>query len=105
MEPTIQDIASWVADVALSSGQLQKAYDWQIAQWSGLANAIVVSTLALLSSALIESFKDTLRYPHFWSVVVAGTLAYVCIYVLCRLRIHRLRQEFLALYTLLMEIK
>jgi hypothetical protein len=30
MEPTVHEIVVWVDDVALSIGQIQKAYDWSV---------------------------------------------------------------------------
>jgi ABC-type transport system involved in cytochrome c biogenesis permease subunit len=104
MGPTVHDVITWADNVELSTAQIQKAYDWRIAQWATFANAILTAIFGFLSSALIEAYKETLKLPHFWSVVGAGTLAYACIYGFCRFRIARLQQEFLALYTLLLEI-
>ena len=104
MEPTIHDVVIWADDVTLSSGQIQKAYDWRIAQWGTLANAVLTAVFFLMASALIETYKETLKLPHFWVWVTFATFIYGCIYALCRFRIKRLRQEFLALYTLLLEI-
>jgi hypothetical protein len=105
MEPTIRDLVIWADNVELSSNQLQKAYDWRIAQWATFGNVVLTAIFGLLSSAVIETFKATIILPDFWSEIGAATLAYSLIYAFCRLRIVTLRQEFMALYTLLEEIK
>lgn len=105
MEPTIFDLVRWADDVPLSAGQIQKAYDWRITQWAALGNAILAAVFAFLSSAIIESYKQSLKLPHFWLLVGGATLLYVSCYAFCRFRIIRLRQEFLALYTFLLVIK
>lgn len=104
MKPTVGDVVIWADDVALSSGQMQKAYDWRIAQWATLSNAILTAIFVLIGSALVEIYKRSLQLPHFgW--LAGGTVAvYVLCYGFCRWKIRRLRQEFLALYTLLLEI-
>lgn len=94
----------WVDDVALSTGQIQKAYDWSIAQWSTLGNAILTAVFFLIATGLVETYKKTLQLPHFWSWVGGIATLYLASYAFCRLRIHRLRCEFLELYTLLQEL-
>jgi hypothetical protein len=103
MEPTVRDLVVWADDVGLSSGQLQKAYEWRIAQWSALSTAILTAVFFLIATALVELYKQTLRLPHFGLWVGPGVVGYGCSYIFCRWRIQRLRQEFLALYTLLLE--
>ena len=104
MEPTVRDIVLWVDDVTLSSGQVQKTYDWRIAQWGALSNAILTAVFFLLATSLVETYKQTLKLPHFWWWVGGVSFLYGCSYLFCRWRIRRLRQEFLALYTLLLEV-
>jgi len=104
MEPTVYDIVVWADDVGLSSGQVQKAYDWRIAQWGALSNAILTAVFFLFASGLIETYKQTLKLPHFWSWVGSALCLYGLCYVFCRWRIRQLRREFLTLYTLLLEI-
>ncbi|PYV70491.1 MAG: hypothetical protein DMG97_19155 [Acidobacteria bacterium] len=105
MEPTVYDVLTWADDVNLSIAQVQKAYDWRIAQRAAFANAVLTAIFAFLSSAVIETYKETLRIPHFWTLVAIGTVVYFGIYLFFRWEIRRLRQEFLALYTLLLDIQ
>jgi hypothetical protein len=104
MEPTVHEIVVWVDDVALSISQIQKSYDWSIAQWATLGNAILTAVFVLIATGLVETFKKTLQLPHFWSLVSGIALLYLASYAFCRLRIERLRREFLVLYTLLEEL-
>jgi len=91
MEPTVYDVLTWADDVNLSIAQVQKAYDWRIAQRAAFANAVLTAIFAFLSSAVIETYKET--------------VVYFGIYLFFRWEIRRLRQEFLALYTLLLDIQ
>lgn len=104
MEPTIRDIVTWVDDVTLSAGQVQKAYDWRVAQWATFSNAILTAIFALIATALIDTYQETIKRPHLWWWVGAVSLIYFCSYLFCRWRIRELRREFLALYTLLLEL-
>jgi ABC-type transport system involved in cytochrome c biogenesis permease subunit len=104
MEPTVHDLVVWGDDVALSTGQLQKAFDWRITQWATLSNAILTAIFFLITTGLVETYKQTLKLRYFWAWVGAAVLIYCCSYLFCRLKIRRLRREFLALYTLLQEI-
>jgi hypothetical protein len=104
MEPTVHDLVVWMDDVALSAGQIQKAYDWRVAQWSTLSNAILTAIFFLVTTGLVETYKQTLKLRYFWAWVGAAVLIYGSSYLFCRLRIRKLQREFLALYTLLQEI-
>lgn len=101
MVPTLNDVLIWAEDVPLSTAQVQKAYDWRISQQAGIANAALVAMFTLITSSVIEGMKQTLSHQHSWIVIVAGELAFGGIYLVARLRIRALRQEFLAFYSLL----
>jgi hypothetical protein len=104
MEPAVSDIVMWVDDVTMSSAQLQKAYDWRIAQWATLSNTILTAVFFLLATALVETYKETFKRPHLWWWVVGISLTYLCSYLFCRWKIRQLGREFLGLYTLLLEL-
>jgi hypothetical protein len=104
MEPTIRDIVVWVDDVALSTAQIQKVYDWRITLWGALSNAILTAVFFIIATALVETYKETLKLAHFWSAVGAVALLYCGSYVFCRFKIRQLRREFVVLYTLLLEL-
>jgi hypothetical protein len=104
MEPSNHEIVVWVDEVAVSIGQIQKSYDWSIAQWATLGNAILTAVFVLIATGLVETYKKTLQLPHFWSWVAGIAMLYLASYAFCRFRIERLRREFLELYTLLQEL-
>jgi hypothetical protein len=54
---TVGNILTWVRDISTSSSQLQKRYDWEIAQWSSFATAVLSATLGFISAAVIETLK------------------------------------------------
>lgn len=100
------DLLIWPDDLAVSSAQIQKAYDWSITQWASFGNAILTAIFGLLASALVETYRMVQTHdPHrdivFWVAVGVTVLVYLAVYAFCRWKILRLRQEFLALYTLL----
>jgi hypothetical protein len=103
-DPTVRDLLIWAADPSESAEQLQKAYDWRVAQWSALANTIATAVLGLFTSAFVESYKGTVAVPGFWEQLGYASMLFALSYLFCRLKIHILRKEFLALYTLLLEI-
>ena len=39
---TVGDLLNFIEDVPTSAAQLQKAYDWNISQWSTLGNALLI---------------------------------------------------------------
>lgn len=105
MEPTIDQIIRWALEFENASGQIQKAYDWNIAQWSAMATAFLTGLLAVSSNTLLEYYKKTALAPYWKILLGLNVFVYLCAYVLCRVKIRRLRREFLALYTLLLAVK
>jgi lipopolysaccharide export LptBFGC system permease protein LptF len=105
MEPSIDQIIRWSLAFENASAQIQKAYDWRIAQWSAMATAILTAILAILSSTFLEYYKKTALAPHWGLWLSADIAVFLCAYTFCRYEIDRLRREFLALYTLLLVIK
>ncbi len=105
MEPSIDQVIRWSLAFENASGQIQKAYDWRIAQWSAMATAILTAILAILSGTFLEYHKRATLSPHWGLWLCAAIVVYLSAYTFCRLEIDRLRREFLALYTLLLAIK
>lgn len=105
MEASVSDLVVWADDPALSSDRLQKVYDWQIAEWSTFGNAALTAAFGVLTSVLIEAFKETLKLPEVLPMVGLASLACASIYAFCRYRVSLLRREFVALYTILLCIK
>lgn len=105
MNPTIGEILAWVDNLPSSADQIQKAYDWRISQWATFGNAVITALFALLLSAVVEWYKEPMKYPHFWLIVAGNASSYLVAYALCRFRIATLQREFIALYTLLAVLK
>lgn len=100
---TFGDILSWSQELNISIAQLQKAYDWRIAQWSSAATAFLSATFAFISATVIETFKNPniLSSPDAVIIVMLGSFASIAIYGVCQYQIRRLRREFVRLYSLL----
>jgi len=94
------DVLDWAEEISTSANQLQKAYDWEINQWSTFGNAILAATLAFISACTLEIMKQTLKSSHVAAIMIAGVVTSIALYVTCRVRIAKLRNEFLLLYTL-----
>jgi hypothetical protein len=98
---SVEDLLNWSEDVAASATQLQKAYDWRINQWSNLANALLAATLAFISTCVVEVYKESFKKPHLSLAVFFGITFSLGLCLWCQIRITRLRNEFVALYSLL----
>ena len=94
------DVLDWAEEIGTSANQLQKAYDWEISQWSTLGNAVLAALLAFLSACTLEIMKQTLKSSHVAAIMIAGVATSIALYVICRVRIAKLKNEFLLLYTL-----
>ncbi len=101
VELTVEDILNFSADVPTSTTQIQKAYDWKISQLSSLGNAMLTATLAFVSTAVVEFYKDSFKRPDLSVAVLIGTSVSLGLYLWCQVRIAHLRNEFVSLYALL----
>ena len=100
LELTLGDLVAWSTELETAAQQVQKAYDWRIAQWSAFGNAVLTATLAFVSAAAVEAFKGTIG-THSLGAVAFGTFSSLLLYWISQLRVTRLRREFLALYGIL----
>jgi len=105
---TPTDVTSlWSKDHATSSAQVQKLYDWHIAQWSGFGTAVLTATVGFISAVGLE----TLKTPTIWdkrgttALVAIGLASSIVLYALTQLRIQRLREVFRDLYSLMCNLK
>ncbi len=94
---TLGDLVVWAEDLEVAAAQIQKAYEWRIAQWSSFGNAVLTGILAFLSAAAIEAFKGSINQGCVLAVG-AGTFSAFCLYLISQARMNRLRREFLAIY-------
>jgi len=105
--PQHGEIALWSKDHATSSAQVQKLYDWHIAQWSGFGTAVLTATVGFISAVGLE----TLKTPTIWdkrgttALVAIGLASSIVLYALTQLRIQRLREVFRDLYSLMCNLK
>jgi hypothetical protein len=92
----------WSKDMPNSIAQIQKSYDWTIAQWSGIATATLTAILTLLAGAAVEALKGTVvaATPLIVTVIV-GVLLFSGGFAMCNYEITMLKNEFLTLYGLL----
>jgi hypothetical protein len=98
---TVGDLLNFTEDVATSAGQLQKAYDWNISQWSTLGNTLLTATLAFISTCVVELYKESFKRPDLSVVMLAGALISIGLYLKCQLEIHKLKSEFVYFYSIL----
>jgi len=103
--PTVRELMLWSLDFDTSCAQIQKAYDWEIAQWSNMANATLAAMFGFLTPAVIELFKKSIQLAGFGLTIILGAIVFVTTYIACRLKIERLRSHFLATYSLLVRLK
>jgi hypothetical protein len=105
--PQHGEIALWSKDHATSSAQVQKLYDWHIAQWSGSGTVVLTATVGFISAVTLE----TLKTPTIWDkrgtagLVAIGLTSSTVLYLLIQLRIQRLREVFRDLYSLMCNLK
>jgi hypothetical protein len=97
---TFDDLLDWADEIETSAEQLQKGYDWRIAQWSAFASAVLTAMLAFLSACVVELFKGTMLWRHVAAIMMGGTAASIGLYLVSQVRIAKLRKEFLDQYTL-----
>lgn len=104
---TVGDVLRWSQELATSSSQIQKAYEWEIAQWSGFATVVLTATLGFLSATVLEVLKNPslLLTREAVSLVGLGVVASLALYGLAQYQIDRLRREFVRLYSLLIILK
>jgi hypothetical protein len=101
--PTLLDIILWSEDVSISAPQIQKTYDWTIAQWSGIATAALTATLGFLSTVVVETLKGTTltSAPVFMGAVAIGVGSSVAISAFCHFQMNALNNDFATLYDVL----
>ena len=104
---TLGDILTWASDSPVAAAQLQKAFDWQIAQWSAFASTVLTATLGFVATVIVENLKGTLSaMDSRQSLIIAGGVsASLALYAFCHYRIGSLRRNFVELYTLLAHLK
>ena len=97
------DLLVWSQELATSAGQMQKAYEWQIAQWSAFGTAVLAATLGFISAAILEVWKGTQigGARGIYIVIALGVISSVALYAVCQYRIQMLRAQFLRLYSAL----
>lgn len=126
-KPTLLDILIWADNPTLSATQLQKSYDWTIAQWSAFATAILTAVLGFISAVIVDMLKGpsvsvsatsgtstTGASPSTATggtssvtaaglsrgVIIAGVLAFVALYAFDQFQISRLNAQFIELFSL-----
>lgn len=103
LEHSADEIELWSLKSADAMLQLVKAYDWRVLQWSGFSTGVLTATLAFISAVVVEYFKNTivieLRFK-LW-LTLLGALASFLVYLISQRRITVIKNQFLALYTLL----
>ena len=103
---TFGEIVRLARDVPLSTAQLQKAYDWEISQWSDFGKAILGASLAFLSGVALETLKQSPTLSSDQTLLLSsGLAASLFLYAVCYEKTKRLRVEFLQLYRLLLLLK
>jgi hypothetical protein len=97
------DLLLWSQEPATSVGQIQKAYDWHIAQWSAFGTAVLTAILGFISAVILEVWKGTkIAVPRDIYIVTAlGIISSIALYAFSQYRIQRLRTQFLRLYSAL----
>jgi len=99
------DLFMFLKDLSVSMNQLQKNYDWNISQWSTLANAVLTAMLSIVATCVVEYFKGSIPRPQVAIVAAAAIAVSFPLYVKCQSEIARLRSEFEGLHSLLMFLK
>jgi hypothetical protein len=105
--PRYSELALWLRDFPTSAAQIQKTYDWRIAQWSALGTAVLTTSLGFLSGAALELIKN----PALWHttdelrILSLGFCSSITLYLLVQLRIARLRRTFETIYTIMCVLK
>jgi len=105
--PHYFDLAVWSRDHPTSSSQIQKTYEWHIAQWAGFGTAVLTGAVGFISAVTLE----TLKTPTLWdqrgtrALVVCGIASSLLLYFLTQVRITRLRRLFNGLYSLMCAVK
>ena len=97
------DVILWSEHIPTSAAQVQKSYDWTIAQWSGIAAAALTAILGLLSATIVEMLKGTLVVGRgrLFVAVGAGVSSLLAVCGLCQYEITQLNNDFLTLYAVL----
>jgi hypothetical protein len=93
------DLFVWSRDLTTSASQIQKSYDWQIAQWSSFGTAVLTATLGFV----LEVWKGTqlAEGKDKYIVIALGLISSLALYAVCQLRIKILRARFVRLYSAL----
>jgi hypothetical protein len=97
------DLFVWSRDLTTSASQIQKSYDWQIAQWSSFGTAVLTATLGFISAIVLEVWKGTqlAEGKDKYIVIALGLISSLALYAVCQLRIKILRARFVRLYSAL----
>ena len=103
LEHSYDELLLWSRKSADAMLQLVKAYDWRVLQWSGFCTGVLTATLAFISAVVLEYFKNTIVIDlkfKLW-LTLLGAMASFLVYLICQRRISVIKNQFLALYTLL----
>lgn len=104
---SIRDIFLWARQFSMSNPQLQKAFDWHIAQWSGVATAVLAATLAFVSSVVIEKIKNPRLVFTGAEVLLIGlgVASSLGVFAFAHYKIVSLRRRFLRLHSILCDLQ
>jgi hypothetical protein len=93
------NLVSFLKDLPTSAGQLQKAYDWNISQWSNFGTTLLTGTLGFITTCLVAFYKGEIK--HLTITMLVGVAAALCLYLKSQIEINKLKNQFMYWYSLL----
>jgi hypothetical protein len=96
------NLIAFLKDLPTSAAQLQKAYDWNIAQWSNFGTTLLTATLGFISACLVALYKGEIR--HLTIAMLAGIAAALCLYLKSQIEINKLKNQFVCVYSFLAKL-
>ena len=99
-------VFSWARALDEAGDQIAKVYEWRIAQWSAFASAVLAAVLGFVSAVVVESVKEGIHLTGWkLTAVITGLVALILSYCISLQMIERIREEYLQLYSLLLELR